>query len=119
MIMPIMDRIAFKHTLASQTEGLSEVYETKDRHRATVTSAVQFRVLDPQRASYGAANYLDSLRQLVRTSQKRYVESQIWDSLREDRRSLEEDVVRNAEGPADAFGVRVLKCEVQDLQLQA
>jgi len=117
MIMPLVDRIAFKHALATQTEELSDVCETKDRHRASITAALSFLVLDAQRASYGAADYLASLRQLVRTSQKRYVEGETWDSLREDRRSLEREVLRNVEAPAEAVGVKVLKYEVQDLQL--
>jgi regulator of protease activity HflC (stomatin/prohibitin superfamily) len=119
LIMPIVDRIAFKHALARQTEELSDVYETKDRRRASLAAAFRFRVLDAQRASYGAADYLDSLRELVRTSQKRYVEGETWDSLREDSRSLEREVLRNVEAPAEAVGVIVLEYEVRDLQLQA
>jgi regulator of protease activity HflC (stomatin/prohibitin superfamily) len=118
MITPIIDRIAFKHSLESQTEKLSDVYETKDGRKATVNSAFEFRVLDPQQASYGAANYLDSLRQLVRTSQTQYVASQSWDSLREDRTSFQDAIVRNAEAPAGTFGVRVLKHDVQEMELQ-
>jgi regulator of protease activity HflC (stomatin/prohibitin superfamily) len=74
VIMPILDRIAFKHALAPQTEQLSDVCETKDRRPARLEATFRFQVLDAQRASYGAADYLDFLRTLVRTSQKRYVE---------------------------------------------
>ena len=117
IIMPIVDRIAFKHALGTQTEELSDVCETKDQHRASITAAIRFLVLDAQRASYGAADYLNFLRELVRTSQKRYVEGETWDSLRENSRSLEREVLRSVEAPAEAIGVKVLEYKVRDLQL--
>lgn len=118
MIIPIVDRIAFKHPLAVQTEELSDVYGMKDQRQASLEAAFRFRVLDAQRASYGASDYLEFLRQLVRTSQKRYVEGKTWDSLREDRRSLEREVLRNVEAHAETVGVTFLEYEVRDLQLQ-
>ena len=118
LIMPIADRIAFKHTLALQTRESTEVYETKDQRRASLTSAFRFRVIDAQRASYGAADYLASLLAIVRVSQKRFIEGEVWDSLRENTRSLENEILRNAEAPAEAFGVKVLEYEVRDLHLE-
>jgi regulator of protease activity HflC (stomatin/prohibitin superfamily) len=117
IIMPILDHIAYKHALTQQTEELSDVYETKDRRRATLAAAFQFRVLDAQRASYGTADYRDSLRVLMRTSQKHYVAGQTWDSLRQDSRSLESEVLRNADALAETIGVKVLEYTVRDLQL--
>ncbi len=117
IIMPIVERIAFKHALATQMEELSDIYETNDQHRVSLTAAFRFLVLDAQRASYGAADYLNFLRELVRTSQKRYVEGETWDSIREDRASLEREVLRKVEASAEAVGVKVLEYEVRDLQL--
>lgn len=116
VIMPIADRIKFKHSLAAQTEELSDVCETKDQYRASLTGAFRFRVLDAQRASYGAARYVDFLRELVRTAQKRYVEAQTWDSLREDRRSLTREVLRYVQAPAETVGVIVLEYDLQNLE---
>jgi regulator of protease activity HflC (stomatin/prohibitin superfamily) len=116
-IMPIVDRIAFKHVLMPQTEELSDVYETKDQHRATLAASFRFQVLDAHLASYAAADYLDLVRHLMRTSQKRYVETQTWDALREDTRSLEREVLNYVLAPAEAVGVRVLEYQVRDLQL--
>jgi regulator of protease activity HflC (stomatin/prohibitin superfamily) len=57
LIVPIVDRIAFKHLLTLQTGELTDVYETDDRRRATLATTFRFRVLDAQRASYGAADF--------------------------------------------------------------
>ena len=116
-IVPIVDRVAFRHVLMPQTEELSDVYETKDRHRATLAASFRFQVLDAQRASYAAADYLDLVRHLMRTSQKRYVETQTWDALREDTRSLEREVLNYVLAPAEAVGVRVLEYQMRDLHL--
>ena len=117
LIIPMVDRVAFKHLLTTQSEELSDVYETKDRRRASVKSECRFRILDAQRASYGAADYLDFLRALVRTSQRRYIEGKTWDALREDTRSLEGEVMSNVDAPAEAVGVKVLEYHVRDLQV--
>jgi regulator of protease activity HflC (stomatin/prohibitin superfamily) len=116
VIMPILDRIAFKHPLAVQTQELSDHYETKDRRQVSLTSTFRYRVLDVQRASYGAADYLSSLRELMRTGQRRYIQDKTWDALREDTRSLEGDVMTYTDTAADALGVKVLEYQVKDLQ---
>lgn len=118
VIMPIVDRIAFKHTLALQTRELSDVYETKDQRRASLASVFRFRVLDAQRASYGAADYLASLLETVRASQKRYIAGETWDSLHESTRTLESEVMRNVDALAETVGVKVLEYEVRDLHLE-
>ena len=64
-----------------------------------------------------AADYLASVLEIVRASQKRYIEGEAWDALRENTRSLENEILRNAEEPTEAFGVRVLEYEVRDLHL--
>jgi regulator of protease activity HflC (stomatin/prohibitin superfamily) len=116
VLAPLLDRVAFKHTLAMQTEELSDVYETMDRRSATLKSSVRFRILDAQRASYGAADYRDYLRSAVQTFQKKYVEGQKWESLREDTRSAESEILRDVDGLAETVGVKVLEYEVKDLQ---
>ena len=118
VIMPIADRVAFKHTMALQTRELSDIYETKDQRRTSLASAFRFRVLNAQRASYGAADYLASLLETVRASQKRYIEGEAWDSLRENTRLLENEVLRNVDAFAETVGVKVLEYEVRDLHLE-
>jgi regulator of protease activity HflC (stomatin/prohibitin superfamily) len=117
VIAPIVDRVAFKHSTAPQTIELTDVCETKDHLRATLTAVLRFVVLDAQKASYASADYLDFLRALVRTSQKRYVETQTWESLREDRRSLQLEVMRGVEAAAETVGVKVLGYELRKLDL--
>ncbi len=115
VIMPLLDKIRFKHPMMEQTGELSDVFETRDGQRASVTAAYRYRILDPQRASYGSVDYLSFLRELVRASQKRYVAGQTWDALRQDRRSLEAEVQRSVDEALEPIGVKLLGYEAKDL----
>jgi regulator of protease activity HflC (stomatin/prohibitin superfamily) len=118
VVMPLLDTVRFKHRMTEQTAELSDVFETRDRRRASLTSAYLYRILDPQRASYGSVDYTNFLREVVRTSQKRYVAGQTWDALRQDARSLEADVQRSVDEASEAIGVKLSGYEVKDLQPQ-
>jgi regulator of protease activity HflC (stomatin/prohibitin superfamily) len=118
VLMPLLDKIRYKHSTAVQTQELSEVVETRDRQQASVASTYRFRILDPQRASYGAADYASFLRELVRTSQKRYVAGQTWDALRQDSRSFEAEVQRAVDEAAESVGLKLVEYSVKDMQPQ-
>jgi len=118
-VMPLMDTVRFKYPTTVQTHELSDVLETRDGQRATLTSAYRFRVVDPKRASYEAADYASSLRELVRGSQKRYVAGQTWDALRQDTRSFEAEVKRVVDEVSESIGLKVDDYTVKDLQLQS
>jgi regulator of protease activity HflC (stomatin/prohibitin superfamily) len=117
-VMPLLDKVRFKHTVAEQSQEMSDVFETRDRQQVSLASAYRFRILDPQRASYGSADYTNFLREVVRTSQKRYVGGQTWDALRQDTRSLEAEVLRSVDEAAEPIGVKLFGYEVKDLQPQ-
>ncbi len=116
MVLPLLDQIRARHPMTVQAQEISDVFETRDRQQASLTAAYRFRILDPQRASYGSADYTNFLRELVRASQRRYVAAQTWDALREDRRSLEAEVLRSVDEASEAIGVKLLEYEVKDLQ---
>jgi len=102
--------------LGEQAQELSEIVETRDGKQASIASAYRFRIVDPQRASYGSVDYANFLKEVVRASQKRYVGGQTWDALRQDTRSLEADVQRNVDAASDPIGVKLSGYEVKDLQ---
>lgn len=118
VIMPLLDTIRFRHPMTVQAGELSDVFETQDRQRASLTSAYRYRILDPQRASYGSVDYTNFLREVIRTLQKRYVAGQTWDALRQDTRALEAEVQRSVDEASEPIGVKLLEYTVKDLQPQ-
>lgn len=116
MIVPLVDRVAHRHSLAQQTEELSELCTTKDQKRILVAASFRFRVLDSQRAAYGSADYRQFIRENVRMLQNRSVGSVDWDFLRENSRWLESEVLKDLGAPAETVGVAVLEYEVRSLE---
>ncbi len=114
-LAPFLDRIAFRHSLAERAEELSESYTTSDGKHMHLMSAFRSRVLDPRRASYETADSSHFLRELVRNAQKRLIEARTWQSLREERRSFQQDVLREVNAAAESVGVQVVHHEVRDL----
>lgn len=117
-LAPFLDVIRFRHSLAERTEELAESYTTSDGQRIQMTSAFRSRVLDPRRASYETADYAQFVRELVRNAQKRLVEARTWQSLREERRSFQQEVLREVNAAAENAGVKVTEHEVRDLGRQ-
>lgn len=115
-VTPIVERIAFRHSLAEQEETLSQTYTTLDRQPIQMTSAFRFRIVDPQRASYATVDPLHFVRELVRNAQRRLIEERAWDSLREERRSFQQDVLREVSAAAENAGVKVTEHEVRELK---
>lgn len=119
VIAPLIDRVAFRFSLASEAKELAGDYETKDQKHVHLVSAFQARVLDPQRAAYGAADAGQFVSGLIQASERRRIANRMWEALREDRRSFQREVLGDADAASDAVGVKVLEYEVRDLQVRA
>src|SRR5512144_3144781 len=58
ILMPFFDVIRYKHTLKEQAVDIPEqICITKDNVQVGVDGILYLKVLDPQRASYGIADY--------------------------------------------------------------
>src|SRR5512133_1785924 len=58
LLMPFFDVIRYKHTLKEQAVDIPEqICITKDNVQVGVDGILYLKVLDPQRASYGIADY--------------------------------------------------------------
>ena len=66
IVVPFIDRVAYKHSLKEvPLDTPSQVCITKDNTQLQVDGVLYFQVTDPQRASYGASNYILAITQLV------------------------------------------------------
>ena len=69
VIIPFVDRVAYKHSLKEvPLDTPSQVCITKDNTQLTVDGVLFFQVTDPQRASYGTSNYIIAITQLAQTT---------------------------------------------------
>jgi regulator of protease activity HflC (stomatin/prohibitin superfamily) len=74
-----------------------------------------FQVTDPQRASYGASNYVLAITQLAQTTLRSVIGKLELDKTFEEREVINRSVVAAIDEAAMNWGVKVLRYEIKDL----
>lgn len=116
IIIPFIDRVAYKHSLKEvPLDTPSQVCITKDNTQLTVDGVLFFQVTDPQRASYGTSNYISAITQLAQTTLRSVVGRMELDKTFEERDLINKSVVTAIDEAALNWGVKVLRYEIKDL----
>ena len=116
IIIPFIDRVAYKHSLKEvPLDTPSQVCITKDNTQLTVDGVLFFQVTDPQRASYGTSNYIIAITQLAQTTLRSVVGRMELDKTFEERDLINKSVVSAIDEAALNWGVKVLRYEIKDL----
>ena len=116
IIIPFIDRVAYKHSLKEvPLDTPSQVCITKDNTQLTVDGVLFFQVTDPQRASYGTSNYIIAITQLAQTTLRSFVGRMELDKTFEERDLINKSVVTAIDEAALNWGVKVLRYEIKDL----
>ncbi len=116
VIIPFVDRVAYKHSLKEvPLDTPSQVCITKDNTQLTVDGVLFFQVTDPQRASYGTSNYIIAITQLAQTTLRSVVGKMELDKTFEERDLINRSVVSAIDEAALNWGVKVLRYEIKDL----
>src|SRR6185436_3565476 len=69
ILVPFFDVIRYRHSLKETAIDIPEqVCITRDNVQVHVDGVIYLKVLDPQRASYGVADYLFAITQLAQTA---------------------------------------------------
>ncbi len=116
IVIPFIDRIAYKHSLKEiPLDTPSQVCITRDNTQLTVDGVLFFQVTDPQRASYGASNYIVAITQLAQTTLRSVIGKLELDKTFEEREFINHAVVSAIDEAASNWGVKVLRYEMKDL----
>lgn len=116
IIIPFIDRVAYKHSLKEvPLDTPIQVCITKDNTQLTVDGVLFFQVTDPQRASYGTSNYIIAITQLAQTTLRSVVGRMELDKTFEERDLINKSVVTAIDEAALNWGVKVLRYEIKDL----
>ena len=71
LLMPIIDRVAYKHSLKEQAIDVPpQSCITRDNITVEVDGILYLQVMDPAKASYGIGNYLFATTQLAQTTMR-------------------------------------------------
>ena len=116
IVIPFIDRIAYRHSLKEvPLDTPSQVCITKDNTQLQVDGVLYFQVTDPQRASYGASNYILAITQLAQTTLRSVIGKLELDKTFEERDFINHSVVSAIDEAAMNWGVKVLRYEIKDI----
>ena len=94
IIVPFIDRIAYRHTLKEiPLDVPSQVCITRDNTQLKVDGVLYFQVTDPQRASYGSSDYVVAISQLAQTTLRSAIGKMELDKTFEERDEINRAVV--------------------------
>ena len=116
ILMPFIDRIAYRQTLKEQPIDVAEqVCITKDNVQVTVDGILYLKVLDPERASYGVADYEFAIQQLAQTTLRSEIGKIELDRTFEERTTINALVVSELDKATAPWGVKVLRYEIRNI----
>jgi len=116
ILIPFLERIAYKHTLKEQAVDIAEqICITKDNVQVGVDGVLYMQVLDPGRASYGIGNYMFAISQLAQTTLRSEIGKIDLDRTFEERGTINQNVVAELDMASDPWGVKVLRYEIKNI----
>jgi regulator of protease activity HflC (stomatin/prohibitin superfamily) len=116
LIVPFIDRIAYKHSLKEVPLDVPEqVCITKDNTQLAVDGIIYFQVVDPRLASYGTSNYVIAISQLAQTALRSEIGKMELDKTFESRDEINHKVVEVLDEAGRTWGIKVLRYELKSL----
>jgi regulator of protease activity HflC (stomatin/prohibitin superfamily) len=116
VIVPFVDRIAYKHSLKEVPLDIPEqVCITKDNTQLAVDGIIYFQVVDPRLASYGTSNYIVAITQLAQTALRSEIGKMELDKTFESRDEINHKVVSVLDEAGRTWGIKVLRYELKSL----
>lgn len=116
LIIPFIDRVAYKHSLKEiPLDTPAQVCITRDNTQLTVDGVLFYQVTNPQLASYGTSDYRFAITQLAQTTLRSMVGRMELDKTFEERELINKAIVQAIDEAATNWGVKVLRYEIKDL----
>jgi regulator of protease activity HflC (stomatin/prohibitin superfamily) len=116
ILVPFIDAIRYRHTLKEQALDIAEqICITSDNVQVAVDGLIYLKVLDPQRASYGIADYYYAISQLAQTALRSEVGKISLDRTFEERGYINAQVVTELDKASAPWGVKVLRYEIKNI----
>src|SRR5262245_858695 len=116
ILFPFVERVAYRHSLKEQALDIPEqVCITKDNVQVAVDGILYLQVLEPERASYGIADYVFAIAQLVQTTLRSEIGKIELDRTFEERALINANVVTELDKATQPWGVKVLRYEIRNI----
>jgi regulator of protease activity HflC (stomatin/prohibitin superfamily) len=116
ILVPFIERIAYKHSLKEMAIDIPEqVCITQDNVQVGVDGVLYLQILDPNRASYGIADYTFAISQLAQTTLRSEIGTIELDRTFVERSTINANVVREVDLASDPWGVKILRYEIRNI----
>jgi regulator of protease activity HflC (stomatin/prohibitin superfamily) len=115
-LVPMLDRVAYKHTLKEQAVDVPpQMCITKDNISVEVDGILYMQVIDAQKASYGIGDYVFASSQLAQTTMRSVIGKLELDKTFEERDTINAAIVSAVDRASDPWGVKVTRYEVKNI----
>ena len=116
ILIPFIENSAYRHSLKELALDVPEqICITRDNVQVGVDGVLYLQVLNPQRASYGITDYFFAIAQLAQTTLRSEIGKIDLDRTFEERGSINANVVAELDKASDAWGVKVLRYEIKNI----
>ena len=116
VLLPFVDVIRYRHTLKEQPNDIpAQICITRDNVQVGVDGVLYLKVLNPERASYGIADYVFAIVQLAQTTLRSEVGKIDLDRTFEERTNINTAVVSELDKASEPWGVKVLRYEIKNI----
>ena len=116
ILVPFLDTVRYKHSLKENALDVPEqVCITRDNVQVGVDGVLYFKVLNPERASYGISDFTYAISQLAQTTLRSEIGRLDLDRTFEERTNINVSVVEEVDKASEAWGVKVLRYEIKNI----
>src|SRR5262245_42313108 len=116
ILLPFIDAIRYRHSLKEHAVDIPEqICITKDNVQVHVDGVLYLKVLNPERASYGVADYMFAISQLAQTALRSEIGKIDLDRTFESRTQINLEVVNELDKATEPWGIKVLRYEIKNI----
>ncbi len=116
ILIPFIDVIRNKVSLKEIAVDIPEqICITRDNVQVGVDGILYFKVMNPERATYGAADFLYAISQLAQTTLRSEMGKIDLDKTFEERTQINLLVVNELDKASEPWGVKVLRYEIKNI----
>ncbi len=116
ILIPFLDVIRYRHSLKEVAIDIpAQVCITRDNVQVGVDGILYLKVLNPERASYGIADYVFAISQLAQTTLRSEIGKIDLDKTFEERMNINAQVVQELDKASEPWGVKVLRYEIKNI----
>ena len=117
IIIPVIQRIAYKHTLKEQAiDVTAQTAISNDNVTLSIDGVLYVKILDPKAASYGVSDPYYAVTQLAQTAMRSEIGKLKLDKTFEERESLNHSIVTTMNKAATNWGIQCMRYEIKDIQ---